>query len=263
MRAHVLLSAAFSVVLGSSGLRAQGAAGDTPEFEARVAQAAARARTGDFKGAEADYRALIPEAGSIFGAEDGHTLNLRIALARVLCVMGKYQEAEDKSRDLIHVLVRLLGPSHSATVLAWRTLAQSLEGQKKYDAAEAVFVAIIQALSHAQKEEHGDMVKIRCARAELHCEKGDYTDAAKELRMLIPTAERVLGQDSPDTLAAYAALATCEKAEGNTSEAIALMTRAYQGAKKKLGANHIDTKNYQTKLVELQPKKSADAPPAP
>ena len=66
-----------------------------------------------------------------------------------------------------------------------------------------------------------------------------------------PEAER-LGPNHPETLAVYASLAACAKANGSLDEAIALMTHARDIAKKKLGDEHIDTKKYEAELKELQ-----------
>jgi len=112
-------------------------------------------------------------------------------------------------------------------------------------------VAILQALTHAHKEEHPDTIKTKCARAEVRAEKGERAEAAKELRLLLPTAERLLGPAHPETLAVYASLSSCAKAEGNAKEAVALMTHAYEVANKKLGADHVDTKGYAARLKEL------------
>ena len=252
-----LLASLIAMLLGFSAFAqtAQPPAGDTPEFGNRIAQAATLARTGQFREAEAQYRALIPEAGQIFGAEEPNTLNLKMALARTLCVMGQYQEAEDKSRDLIRVLVRTLGRDHTATIFIWRNLAFSLAGQGKYDAADNVFTAIYQALTAAHKEDHPDMVRTRCAQGEVHCQKGEYITAEKELRAQLPVAERLLGPNHPETLAVYASLAACAKANGSLDEAIALMTHARDIAKKKLGDEHIDTKKYEAELKDLLTKK--------
>ena len=101
------------------------------------------------------------------------------------------------------------------------------------------------------RHEFPPLGKVKAARAEVRYEKNAEAEAVKELRALLPAAERLLGPANPDTLAIYATLSDSAKAEGNIPEATAFITKALQGAQKKLGPDHIDTKNYEAKLKEL------------
>lgn len=221
-------------------------------YQERAMKAAALARTGQLKEAAAQYHDLVLDAMRTLGAEDPAALDLRIAEIRVLYVMGRYEDAEEKSRNLLRVLVRILGPDQGATILIWRTLGQCQAGQGHFDSADKVFATVIDVLTRARKEDHADMVRTRIARAEAHLQKGDYASAASDLRAQLAPAERLLGPAYPETLALYADLATCAKELGNTQEAITLLTRARDVARKKLGADHMDTKKYEARLKELQ-----------
>jgi tetratricopeptide (TPR) repeat protein len=225
---------------------------EPPTLQSRAAQAAALARTGQLKEAEARYREIVMDGMRTLGAEDPAVLDLRIAQIRVWCVMGRYEEAEEKARNILRVLVRDLGPDQGATMLIWRTLGECQAGQGHFESADRVYATVIDVLTRAHKEEHADMVRAHIGQAKVELAKKDYVNAAADLRAQLPSAERLLGPNHPETLALYADLATCAKQSGSVSEAITLLTHAYQVALKKLGPDHMDTKKYEARLKELE-----------
>ena len=220
-------------------------------FQERAVKAAALARTGRLKEAAVQYHDLVLDAMRALGAEDPAALDLRIAEIRVLTVLGRYADAEEKARNLHRVLVRVVGPDQGATMLIWRTIGQCQAGQGHYDSAKRVYATIEDVLQRAKKESHADMVRVRIAQADVLLAQGDYAAAGEDLRAQLAPAERLLGPFYPETLALYGDLATCAKELGNIKEAISLLTHAYDLALKKLGADHMDTKKYAAQLKEL------------
>lgn len=207
-------------------------AGERPlEPHEDIGLARARAQlaygTGDAAKALSEAETALASARARLGERHPLTAKALMEAAFYADAAGDRAKAEDAYRQAIAILEYTLGPEHPATVSALDNLASFMINQARLAEAKALLARIEQALVRFPAEDEAHFW-LAHRRAFLLSLEGKLEDAAREGERAVALAERIFGQDAPETLAEMFNWATALERLGRMEEALAVIARARQ-----------------------------------
>jgi tetratricopeptide (TPR) repeat protein len=206
---------------------------------------------GQYKDAEAVYRAVQTEQERVLGSEHPDTLATRNNIAVNLYLEGRYSDAESDFRALISLEEKALGAEVPMTLSARNNLGTVLYSEGKYGDAEAVFRTVIRLREKVLGPEHPDTLATRNNLTGALFNQGKYLEAENECRAVISLKEKTLGAENPQTLATRNNLGNVLCAEGKYTEAETELRSVLKLKEKVLGPEHPETLVTRHNLAEV------------
>lgn len=192
-------------------------AGVDPKTMTSVAKM--RWERGQYRVAEAIFRAAQPGLEKLEGQDSDWALNNRHNILVAVLSMGRCTEAEIGLRDLLSERERVHGPEHPGTLTARGEHASALLELGRSTEAESAFRELLPILEQVDGPEHPDTLTTRHQHACALLNLGRSTEAESALRELLPILERVNGPKHPGTLATRRQLATAALEKGDAATA--------------------------------------------
>jgi tetratricopeptide (TPR) repeat protein len=164
-----------------------------------------------------------------------------------------FAAGEPFARRAVEIRARILGPDHPAVAADRAALAALLDGQGKYEEAEALYVAAIPALERMPGPPPIELAVSLNNLAALDQARGRLERAEPLYRRALALKERLLAPDHPDIAMTLNNLAVLCRKRGRLAEAAGLYARALDIFARALGPDHPKARtcraNY-TRLLE-------------
>jgi tetratricopeptide (TPR) repeat protein len=177
------------------------------------------------------------------GSEHLDTLASVDNLARVLHLLGSYEEAQKMQRRVLELREKVLGPEHPDTLASMNNLARVLFRQGKFDeATEGMYRRVLELRTKVLGPEHPDTLASMNNLAQMLHRQGKHNNVAEEMhRRVLELRTKVLGPEHPKVLASMnnLALALWDRDKHEAAEAV--HRQVLELRKKVLGLEHPDT----------------------
>ncbi|KAF2478343.1 uncharacterized protein BDR25DRAFT_321365 [Lindgomyces ingoldianus] len=134
----------------------------------------------------------------------------------------------------------VLGLEHLDTLISVSQLGSVLEGQAKYEEAEAMHRRALEGYEKLGRE-HPDTLTSVSQLGSVLSMQGKDEEAEAMYRRALEGYEKVLRLEHSDTLTSVSQLRSALERQGKSEEAEAMDRRAQEGRKKSLGLEHPDT----------------------
>ncbi len=205
------------------------------------------------------FTEVLPEARTIkasltrqFGLDHGRTLPARLSLGRALLEAGSYAEARVELEATVAAAAHTLPEDDRLHLGAVQSLARLQRVFGDLADAEAGLRLVLDAYERTLGPEHSDYLLTALTLTSLLAEDlRRFADARDILQTVLPTAQRVLGEDNPNTLAMKQGLGHAHAGLGQTAEAEPLIREALAGFLRTEGPRHTRTLRCQATLAEL------------
>jgi plasmid stability protein len=161
--------------------------------------------------------------------------------ARYLATQGADAQAEPLYRDVLTVLLRVLGPDHPVTLTTRHCIAVGMSERGDHEAAENESRDILTAKLRALGPDHPDTLTTRAQIAVEMAARGNHEAAENEYRDVLTATLRALGPNHPDTLTTRHCIALEIAAHGNHEAAENEFRDILTAKLRALGPNHPDT----------------------
>lgn len=198
-------------------------------------------RLGNYREAEAGYRASLEMAAELEGESSRLVSQLQNNLAALLQVTGDFEESERLNRAALATREAIEGKDSPATVAPMNNLAALLWCIGDLEGAETLFR---RALAIRERELGPDALDTARSRANLgglHFYTGELDRAASDVRAALPDFRREAGPSHPETLDVLLFLGEIERASGSPGEALRLYGQVLEGRRKIFGEEHAET----------------------
>jgi tetratricopeptide (TPR) repeat protein len=172
------------------------------------------------------------------------------SLLRVATVLGRvtrymltagYVTTQDRAEWALRIRTGVLGAEHPDTLASVCDLAQVLQNQGKYEAAEEMNRRALEGREKVLGRHHADTLKsVANLAMAMQCQ-GKYERAEQMNRRAIEGREEMLGPDHADTLSSVSSHAEVLLLQGKYEAAEEMNRRALEGREKVLGHDHPDT----------------------
>ncbi len=183
-------------------------------------------RLGDVDRAERMYREAIEINTRVRGPEHRHTLIMRTILAKLWRDHGQPEAFEQEYRELIPILHRVLGHTHT-TAMADFHLAQFLSEQERYDEALPFFWASYEGWIALTSENHEYTIRALGTIARTQSASGDQQAASDTYDTVIRLLDSNPQVPAPIVAAELSHAALCKKNVGEFELAVDLLERAF------------------------------------
>ena len=175
------------------------------------------------------------------GTKHPSTLSSMNNLAVVLSDQGKYEQAEDMSRQALGLRETVLGKEHPSTLTSMNNLASVLSNQGKYEQAEEMHRQALRLSEMVLGKEHPSTLTSMNNLASVLSNQGIYEQAEEMHRQALGLYETVLGEEHPHTLTSMNNLAAVLSRQGKYEQAEELYRQALGLRETVLGKEHPDT----------------------
>lgn len=186
-------------------------------------------RTGDAAKALSEAETALASARARLGERHPLAAGALVDAAFYAWEAGNLAKAEDAYRQAIAILEHTLGPEHPATVSALDNLASLMIEQARLTEAKVLLARIERALARFPPEEEAHFW-LAHRRAYLLSLEGEVESAARERERAVALAERIFGQDAPETLGEMFNWANTLERLGRMEEALTVIARARHAA---------------------------------
>ncbi|OAP63059.1 hypothetical protein AYL99_02286 [Fonsecaea erecta] len=159
-----------------------------------------------------------------------------------LCLIadGKFGEAVDAHRAVVHWREKKLGISDEETLRAYNNLGEALNWKGDHHVAEKYLQKALQ-LQEILGPEHPDTLTNIDNLASTYWNQGRWKEAEELEVQVMETSTRVLGAEHPDTLTSIGNLASMYRDQGRWKEAEELEVQVMETRTRVLGAEHPNT----------------------
>ncbi|HEY3735589.1 MAG TPA: tetratricopeptide repeat protein [Streptosporangiaceae bacterium] len=152
--------------------------------------------------------------------------------------------------ELVTASDRVLGPDHSATLLAGQRLAGAYLVAGRPEQAISWFQWVLAGRARALGPDHPDILAVQISLGHALVAAGQPDDAVAVMREASIVCERLRGSDSPDTLATRDEYAAACCAAGRYADAIPSYKRTLADRERVQGGRHPDTITTRQKLAD-------------
>jgi len=181
----------------------------------------------------------LVKAAEIAVARAGDKPTDRAALAIAVGMQelnrGELVVAETRLRNAVAILTELRGEDHPETLEARELLALTLHGQRKYDEAEPILIAVADGIERTLQATHPRMGTVVANLGRVQAARGDLEGARKTYERAIVALEAAFGPDHQVVATGHANLATTLRKLGRYDEAEAEIDRALTIERKLFG----------------------------
>jgi tetratricopeptide (TPR) repeat protein len=185
--------------------------------------------------------------GMSAGSEEPHLYDL---VPHISAFMPR-APSEATLRDKLKANEILFGPDSPATIESRRILAFYLVLEHKNAEAEMLLRNVIQSWEKISGPTNRLTLQGRDSLALALAYEGKKEEAENEFRAVLKLEEQSLGAEDPQTLATSFHFASCLREAGKIQEALAFAQRAVDGARKVLGPDNLDRRQYENLLQQL------------
>jgi tetratricopeptide (TPR) repeat protein len=179
-------------------------------------------------------RSLLDRAG----ASAGLRADVHNAIAAILQVQGRHEEAEAEFRASLELRQEALGPDHPNIAKARDNLALALRALGRWEESDAHSRAALELLTETLGATHPDVAQARNNIAVSLAEQGKHEEAEQHFRAVVDSMRASLGDDAPLTADARHNLAAVLNAQERWGEAEAEYRLALAGRAAALSADH-------------------------
>lgn len=169
-----------------------------------------------------------------------------------------FAAGEPAARRAVEIRARILGPDHPMVAADRSALAALLDGQGKYEEAEALYEAAIGVLERMPGPPPIELAVSLNNLAAIHQARGRFARAEPLYRRALALKEEQLGPDHPDIAMTLNNVAVLYRKEGRLAEAAELYARALDIFTRALGPDHPKVRtcrtNYARLLEETKPR---------
>lgn len=211
-------------------------------------------RQGDKEAAKQLHQDVLESRIRVLGLKSTDTLRSRMSLAAVLDGLGQSAEAEEQLQKVLAVRLELFPADDRETLRVREYLGNALFAQNKKAEAEEQYHIEYKSLLRTVGSRELDTLISRERLAEILFYQDKLKEAETEYRGLLQNRELLQPTEHPDILRGMFKLARCLKAQSRFAEALALATKAMEGARKTLGPEHADTRSYEQLVEEVSGK---------
>ncbi len=203
---------------------------------------------GDVAAAERLYRETLRTYQKAYGPNHPYTAWALNNLAVNLDKQMKYAEAERRLRDALAIVERAPGQSQAVAKMS-NNLATCLQGQEKYDEAEALCDKALKALRDRLGPDHPDVAVLLNNVAYNLAGREKYADADRHFREALAILVKRYGEGHPETAEARNNLGVNLYHQGQFDEAERLFKEALAAQRRVLGDGHPSTARTYTLLI--------------
>lgn len=200
-------------------------------------------------------RDLLERAERLFGLEDPRALEADLADAKVLRLLGRYDESVTRFEAIMERALVASGEESALVDRARFGLGLTHVSANRFDLARDLFVAVLERRNQELGEEHLETLKVQRALSNLDYLAGDTEQALRSNQALQESLGRLLGPDHPETLESLADAARIHELAANYDQALAVYESAIKGLTQAVGATHsltlLTRKRYATLLSKL------------
>jgi tetratricopeptide (TPR) repeat protein len=162
-------------------------------------------------------------------------------VAESLYLMGNYEEAEQKYRQLLQLSKSLFGAEHPNTIHCMSNLASTLTERGKYAEGVEMHLQLLPLIKIVFGAESQNTLGCINNFANVLADQGEYVEAESMSREALQLMEDVLGTEHPSTLRCMSNLATVLHDQGKYTEAEEMHRGALLLREGVLGAEHPST----------------------
>ncbi len=173
--------------------------------------AAFKRASGDWVGAERDYRELLDRQSKLQGADHPVTARVRLSLGALVADRGAkahddsaLAEAEGLLRTALESFEARLGPEHPQVGTALDRLAGVLAERGAAGAAVSLQERAVRLFRKAQGDRHAGTGRALIRLASLYRTLGNFADAERHQREAVAALRESLGPEHPETVRAAA-----------------------------------------------------------
>ncbi|MEV6883309.1 tetratricopeptide repeat protein [Streptomyces sp. NPDC051135] len=193
---------------------------------------------GDYTSAHLLAESAVRVPPSVSAATEAELLDDRYALACSLGDLGRYAEAAEMHREVLHTRETQLGPDHVQTLDSAHALGLALYGLGEWAEDERHLRRAVDGRKRVLGSEHADTIMSTACLAEAIGEQQRWGEAEALARANLATSEATYGPTSPYTLAARHTLAWALYRLGRLDEAEALTSATLAEREHSLGSEH-------------------------
>jgi tetratricopeptide (TPR) repeat protein len=175
------------------------------------------------------------------GAEHPNTVHTRLGYAIVLQHQGKYQQAQQRYRQVLSYRTLHLGEEHLDTLTVKQNLADVLRRVGDLSSAEIIFGEVLDAREKWCGPTHPDTLRTADGLANVYRDQRQFEKSDKLYQQALQGRKQYLGPEHPDTLATMHNIAESHILQSDLGKAKRLLETVLQGRIGYLRAGHLDT----------------------
>lgn len=198
---------------------------------------------GEDSAAESMYREAL-DISLKLGIDDFDVQTIRMNLGGCLRQMRKYEEAMEIFQSVFEFREKHLGTRDSGTLIAMRSLAETLGFQNKFDEAHELCQQRLDILLEMNGESHPETIGCMVSLTDILAGLGRSESAEKLGRHASELANKVFGPGNARTLRVLASLQETLRLNRKYDEAEDLARHVLSLSEKVLGQNHRETLIY-------------------
>ena len=160
------------------------------------------------------------------------------ALAVVLDLQGRRDEAEALYKRTLAVQEQALGPDHPYVADTLENLAIVYKDQARYPEAENLYKRALAINQKVHSANHPNIASASMNLANVYLAKGEYAEAEKQLIRALAIEDKVLGKNHPELLATLQNLGIADTRQKKFSDAERAFKRALAIGEATLASNH-------------------------
>ena len=160
------------------------------------------------------------------------------ALAAVLDLQGRRDEAEALYKRTLAVQEQALGPDHPYVADTLENLAIVYKDQARYQEAENLYKRALAINQKVHSANHPNIASASMNLANVYLAKGEYAEAEKQLIRALAIEDKVLGKNHPELLATLQNLGIAYTRQKKFSDAERAFKRALAIGEATLASNH-------------------------
>ena len=184
------------------------------------------------------YGQALPAVIAAHGANSQAAATVYHNVGGILHARGDYTAAEAPARKAWEISRQLLGDDDPRTMLDATAYAGVLDGLKRYDESEAIYLAALAVFKQAYGPEHYEVAAALHNLAAVLAASGRYQQAEERYRQALAFKEKLLGANNPDVAITRNNLGKLLADEGRIAEGVPLLEAAVAALEARLPADH-------------------------
>jgi tetratricopeptide (TPR) repeat protein len=181
-------------------------------------------RLGRSAEAEPYFRDAVDKNRRTLGETHPYTLTMTKNLVELLRKQNKPADAEAFLRSALEDLRRVEGEGHPETLSMTKNLADMLRQQKKLANAESLLRPVLEAVRRKKGEDHPETIALLSYLGGVLRDEGKLDEAEICFQQVLDANRRRFGDEHANTLTAVLRMGSLRVAQGNYSEALAVLT---------------------------------------
>ena len=187
------------------------------------------------------YERLLKYYDTYFSREDSNCLRIVDKLVHIYLHLEMKDAAEKLCSESLDCCIKVFGPDHPTTQSSVAILAELKYSQGKHDEAEKMYRLALECNMKNLGQYHLDTIKIINAIAEVKLNAQDYESAERYYRQVLDGFDHVLGVGSTQSFQTMHCIGKCLFRKNQLIDARLMLLDAYNGRRKLLGPQHLDT----------------------